>query len=118
MVDMEDGTPDCVSCKSYRVYKGKCESCGTVQKEWYKKNMIENLEKYGFKKSFFFKKWNYKDMIIAKPIKGSTNMLFTFGDKEIVFMSYGSFNMVKLRIDNILSDKKTRRNVLIDNLLG
>lgn len=118
MVSMEGGTPDCVECNSYRVYKGKCDACGTVQEEWYKSNMIENLELYGFKKSFFFKKWNYKGLIIAKPIKDSTNMLFKFGDKEIIFKSYGSFNLVKLRIDMILNDKQTRRNALIDKVLG
>lgn len=115
-MEIWEGTSGCIKCNSYRIYKKECQVCGTNQTEWYRNNMISNLEMYGFKKSFFFKKWKLGDLVV-KPKKDTTNMLLIVDGKELLLNLYGDYKYFKKSLDGLLG-KANIRNIKIDKVLN
>jgi hypothetical protein len=112
-----EGPSGCIKCNSYRVYKDECQDCGTVQKQWYKENMISNLKQYGFKKSFFFNKWVLGDLV-AKQHKDSlsTNMVIEIDGELKVINQYGNYKSFEKFMDNLIG-KSNKRNLIIEEIL-
>lgn len=115
MTVIEGGGSECIKCNSYRVYQGECKDCGTDQKKWYRENMLSNLKQYGFKKSFFFNKWTFGDLVV-KPYKESTNMKLFIDGEEKIINHYGNYDSFEKFMDRLIG-KQNKRNLIIDEIL-
>jgi hypothetical protein len=105
----------CQKCDSYRIYKDECLDCG-YKDDFFKNNIINNIEKYGFKKLELFNIWKLGN-IRVKSIKKSTNMTIIVKNKpEIIINRYGDFTYFKPYLDKIIGiDNK--RDIVLNKLL-
>jgi hypothetical protein len=111
-----EGPSGCIKCNSYRVYKDECQDCGTVQKQWYKENMISNLKQYGFKKSFFFNKWVLGDLVAKPSSKDNSNMKIIIDGETKTINQYGNYKSFEKFMDNLIG-KSNKRNLIIEEIL-
>jgi len=112
-----------------------CETCGTLQSNYRREQMISNFLQYGFEKvevfeppTFYQKLFKMKTnqlesyykygFIIAKYVKKNmpAGMILTVGNKHINFFHYGSFDYVKKQLDKIFDDKKIQRRLKLDKI--
>jgi hypothetical protein len=106
----------CEKCLSYRVYRDECMSCGD-RYTFFEKNIIDNIEKYGFRRVFPFNIWKLGNIRI-KSIKYSTNMTLRIkGRPDILINRYGDFIYFKKYLDRIIGIE-TSRNITINKLLS
>jgi GTP-binding protein Era len=70
-------------------------------------NILENIKQFGFKKSFFTRKWKYQD-IVLESIPNTTNMKFKLNGEYILLNYYGNFEGFKKDLERkIVSNAKT-----------
>jgi ribosomal protein L37E len=107
----------CVKCDSYRIHKDECLYCG-YKDNFFRDNIISNIEKYGFKKVMLFDIWKLSNIRI-KPDKGSSsNMILRVkGNTDIIINRYGDFKHFKPYLDNLIGIDKLR-NIVINNILS
>ena len=118
----QEGAKMCVKCNSYRVYKDECQDCGTIQKQWYKENMLSNLKQYGFRKSFFFNKWTLGDLVVKQHKKYYVNnclqlfMVIEIDGELKVINQYGDYKSFEKFMDKLI-EKSNKRNLIIGEIL-
>ncbi len=113
---MEGGGPDCYKCGSWTINNDTCSDCKTNQTEWLRNNILENIKQFGFKKSFFTRKWKYQD-IVLESIPNTTSMKFKLNGEYILLNYYGRFEDFKKNLEQKLG-KKTIRSMKLKNFLN
>ena len=113
---IEGGGPDCYKCGSWKVYSDTCSDCKTNQTEWLRNNILENIKQFGFKKSFFTRKWKYQD-IVLESIPNTTNMKFKLNGEYILLNYYGRFEDFKKNLERKLG-KRNIRSMKLKNFLN
>jgi hypothetical protein len=79
-------------------------------------NILENIKQFGFKKSFFTRKWKYQD-IVLESIPNTTNMKFKLNGEYILLNYYGNFEGFKKDLERKIG-KKNIRSMKLKNFLN
>jgi len=114
----QEGPSNCFKCSSYRLYRGECLDCGIIQVKWCKENILSNLKKYGFKKSFLSNKWVLGDLVVTqhKDVL-SKNMVIKINGELKVINKYGDYKSFQRFMDKLIG-AANKRNLIIDKILS